>query len=65
MVADQKRLILDAWDKHTDALARQQRLLRFSSVADAAFCETFKNGILAHKCLTKKEKLEICAYTKL
>ncbi|MFH0817713.1 MAG: hypothetical protein V1909_03700 [Candidatus Micrarchaeota archaeon] len=65
MVAVEKQILVEAWDKHIEGTIRQQRLLRFSSVADAEFCETFRNGIMAHKSLSTKEKREICAYTKL
>jgi hypothetical protein len=65
VVTEEKQTFIDAWDKHIEGTIRQQRLSRFSSVADADFCETFRNGILAHKTLTKKEKLEINAYTEL
>ncbi len=65
MAAEQKQVFIDAWDKHIEGTIRQQRLMRFSSVADADFCETFRNGLQANKSLTKKEKLEINAYTNI
>ncbi len=65
MVAVQKQVVADSWDKHIEGTIRQNRLMRFSSVADAEFCDMFRRGIMAHKSLTKKEKLELCAYTKL
>lgn len=65
MAAEEKQIIIEAWDKHIEGTIRQQRLMRFSSVADAEFCETFRNGIMANKNLTKKEKLDIYVYTNL
>lgn len=65
MAAEQKQVFIEAWDKHIEGAIRLQRLFRFSSVADADFCETFRNGILANKSLTKKEKIDICAYTRI
>ncbi len=65
MSSEEKKSLLEAWDNHIHWIACQQKNLRFSSVAEADFCDTFRKGILAHKGLTKKEKLEVCAYTKL
>lgn len=65
MVAEQKNIVISAWNRHIDGLGRQHKHSRFSSVAEAAFCETFKTGVNAHRSLTKKEKTEIFAYANL
>jgi len=65
MGTEEKQRITDAWDKHIERTICQHKFASFSSIAEEAFCETFRNGIMAHGSLTKKEKLEIFTYTRL
>lgn len=65
MSVEEKQRIIDAWDKHIERTNCQHKFASFSSIAEEAFCETFRMGIMAHGSLTKKEKLEICAYARL
>ncbi|MBI4399695.1 hypothetical protein HY570_03005 [Candidatus Micrarchaeota archaeon] len=65
MSEKEKQRIIEAWNKHVEGIARQHKYATFSSAAEEDFCETFRNGILAYESLTKKEKLEICAYARL
>ncbi|MCX6777560.1 MAG: hypothetical protein NT157_01615 [Candidatus Micrarchaeota archaeon] len=65
MVKEEKQRFLEAWGKHIEGTTLQHKFSSFSSVGEAVFCESFRRGILAHRSLTKKEKREICTYTKL
>ncbi len=64
MSAEEKKVALSAWIKHVEGTAQKHKFASFSSVAEAAFCETFKRGVLARGNLTKEEKLEILAFVK-
>ncbi|VVC03581.1 Uncharacterised protein [Candidatus Burarchaeum australiense] len=59
MSVEEKKGAIDAWSKHVAGTAQKHKFASFSSVAEEAFCETFKRGILADKNLTKEEKREI------
>jgi hypothetical protein len=65
MGAQEKQDTIDAWDKHVARNISQRKYLSFSSDAEAAFCEHFRIGVMAHGSLTKKEKLEILMCAKL
>ena len=65
MSTEEKQKVIHAWDKHLEETVCKHKFASFSSVAEEVFCEAFRNGIIAHGTLTKKEKLEICAYSKL
>jgi len=64
MSAEEKQGAIVAWNKHVEGIARHHKFMSFSAVAEAAFCETFKRGVLAHETLAEEEKLEILAYMK-
>jgi hypothetical protein len=64
MSAEEMQGAIKAWNKHMDGIARHHKFLSFSAVAEAAFCENFKRGVLAHETLAEQEKLEILAYMK-
>jgi len=64
MSAEEKQEAVDAWNKHVEGTTHKHKFLSFSSVAEAAFCETFRRGVLADGNLTDEEKLEILACMK-
>ena len=64
MSEEEKKGAIDAWNKHVEATTRKNKFMSFSSVAEEAFCESFRRGVLARGNLTEKEKLEILAYMK-
>ncbi len=61
----EKAKILRAWDKHTAENERKKKLMSYSSVAEADYKKTFRDGILSHEGLTKKEKKELLEYAGL
>lgn len=65
MTTEDKQPIIDSWDKHIEKNGRKYEIACFSSIREADFRETFKNGILACVKLTQKEKKELLAYTGL
>ena len=65
MSDEEKKVAISAWNKHVEGTNNKHKFLSFSSVAEAAFCETFKRGVLARGNLTKEEKIEILAYMKV
>lgn len=64
MSVEEKKGAIDAWNKHVEGTAQKHKFASFSSVAEAAFCATFKRGVLARGNLTEIEKLEILAFIK-
>lgn len=65
MGAQEKQDTIDAWAKHVAHNVSQRKYLSFSSDAEEDFCEKFRNAVMAHGSLTKKEKLEILMCAKL
>ncbi len=65
MGEEEKQKTIEAWNKHVILTNSKRKYMGFSSDAEADFCDQFRNGVLAHDKLTKKEKLEILITAKL
>ncbi|MBI5159486.1 hypothetical protein HY992_05180 [Candidatus Micrarchaeota archaeon] len=65
MSAEEKQLIIEAWDRHVEKNVVSKKHGSFSSTAEEAFRETFKNGIMALEKLTQKEKVKLLKYAGL
>jgi len=65
MTTDEMQRIIESWDKHMTKNGRKHEIECYSSIREEEFRDTFRNGILNHPKLSKKEKAELIAYTGL